>query len=67
MTLAATLLLGLGFANLPYGLMAVAAGGTYGVAGLLRGVAFSSLLGLSGATLFWLIALRPRRVSASAD
>jgi hypothetical protein len=61
LTLAETLLLGLGFGNLPYGLMAIAAGGTYGVEGLLRGVAFSSLLGLSGAALFWLIALRSRR------
>jgi hypothetical protein len=52
------LLFGLGFGNLSYALMALAAGGTYGLAGLARGVASSSLLGLSGATVFWAIAVR---------
>ena len=62
LTLRATLLFGLGFGNLPYILMALAAGGKYGLSGLLRGVGFSSLLGLSGAALFWFIALRPENV-----
>jgi hypothetical protein len=52
------LLFGLGFGNLPYVLLALAAGGTYGLAGLARGVAFSSLLGLVGSTVFWAMALR---------
>jgi hypothetical protein len=61
------LLFGLGFGNLPFVMLAVAAGGTYGVDGLLRGVAFSSMLGLTGATVFWAIALRrPRSTSGLA-
>ena len=62
LTLKETLVFGLGFGNLPYVLLAATAGGrTYGPAGLLRGLAFASLLGLSGAALFWIICLRPRR------
>jgi hypothetical protein len=54
-----TLLFGLGFATLSYAVTAIAAGGgTYGLAGLARGVAWSSLLGLAGATVFWAITLR---------
>jgi hypothetical protein len=53
------LLFGLGFGNLPYVLMAIAAGGTYGFTGFVRGVGFSSLLGLTGAATLWAIALRP--------
>lgn len=67
LTLGETLVFGLGFGNLPYVLMA-AAWGTHGQAGLLRGVAFASLLGLSGAALFWIMTLRPqksRHVAAS--
>ena len=61
LTLKETLMFGLGFGNLPYVLLAAAAGGkTYGPVGLLRGLAFASLLGLSGAALFWIITLRPR-------
>ena len=59
-SLAETLMFGIGFGILPYVLLAIAAGGTYGVTGLLRGVAFSSLLGLAGAAVFWAIAIRPR-------
>jgi len=59
LTLKAALVFGLGFGNLPYVLMAAAAGGTHGPSGLLRGLAFASLLGLSGAALFWIISLRP--------
>ena len=61
-TLTEALLFGLGFGNLPYFLMAVLAGGTYGIAGFVRGVAFSSLLGLGGAAVFWLIAIWPDKV-----
>ena len=62
LTLKETLLFGLGFGNLPYVLLAAAAGGrTYGPAGVLRGLAFASLLGLGGAALFWFITLRPRK------
>jgi hypothetical protein len=61
-TLTKTLLFGLGFGNLPYFLIAVFAGGTYGIAGFVRGVAFSSLLGLGGAAVFWLIAIRPDKI-----
>jgi hypothetical protein len=63
LSLREALLFGLGFGNLPYVLLAVAAGGTYGLAGLVRGVAFSSLLGLAGATVFWAIALRRQAAS----
>lgn len=61
-TLTTTLMFGLGFGNLPYVLFGAAAGGTYGVTGLLRGVMFSSLLGLVGAAVFWLIAIPPQTV-----
>jgi hypothetical protein len=54
------LMFGLAFANVPYVLSAIAAGGTYGVPGLLRGVLFSSLLGLAGSAVFWAIAIRSR-------
>jgi hypothetical protein len=58
LSLGETLLVGLGFGNLPYVLLAIAAGGTYGIAGLVRGVAFSSLLGVAGAAAFWAIVFR---------
>ncbi len=60
-TLRESLSFGLGFGILPYVLMGTAAGRTYGPSGLLRGLAFSSMLGLSGAAVFWVIALRPHR------
>ena len=50
---------GLGFGNLPFVVGALTAG-TQGSAGLVRGVAFSSLLGVAGAAVFWSIALRNR-------
>ena len=58
LTLVGTLLFGLAFGNLPYVLLALAAGGTYGLSGLVSGLAFSSLLGLTGAAAFWVIAVR---------
>jgi hypothetical protein len=54
------LLFGVAFGNAPYVLLAALTRGTYGIPGLLRGIAFSSLLGLCGAALFWLIVLRWR-------
>src|SRR5262245_22900664 len=62
LSLGQALLFGLGFGNLAYVVMAIAAGGTYGLPGLVRGVLFSSLLGLTGAVSFWLIALRRMRI-----
>jgi hypothetical protein len=62
LTLKKTLMFGLGFGNFPYVLLGVAAGDTYGVTGLLRGVTFSSLMGLVGAALFWLISVHPQTV-----
>jgi hypothetical protein len=68
LTLTTTLMFGLGFGNLPYVLFGVAAGGTYGVTGLLRGVMFSSVPGLVGAAVFWLISIQPQTVhSRRAD
>jgi hypothetical protein len=52
---------GVGFGNLPC-VLGVAAGSTYGREPILRGVAFSSLLGLTGAALFWFITLRPEKL-----
>ena len=48
---------GLGFGNLPFALGALMAG-TYGIAGFIRGMAFSSLLGIGCAAVFWCTALR---------
>ncbi len=53
-SVAQALLVGLGFANLPMVLGTVFAG-SYGVEAALRGFAFASLIGLAGATAFWLI------------
>jgi hypothetical protein len=56
-SLGEALLWGLGFGNAPMILGTVLAG-TYGAAGFVRGVAFSSLLGVTGAAVFWAIAIR---------
>jgi len=61
LTCVETFALGLGFGVIPYALMALAAGGTHGPAGLMRGLAFASVLGLSGAAMFWVIAIRPQK------
>jgi hypothetical protein len=50
---------GLGFGNLPFAFGALIAG-THGIAGFIRGAAFSSLLGVAGAAVFWYIALQSR-------
>jgi hypothetical protein len=65
LTLKETLVFGLGFGNLPYVLLAAAAGGAYGLPGRVRGIVFASLLGLSGAALFWIIAIRPQKSRAN--
>jgi hypothetical protein len=67
LTFVGALRFGLGFGILPYVLLGVAAGGkTYGPSGVLRGLLFSSVLGLIGAAVFWLIALRSHRVPRDA-
>jgi hypothetical protein len=57
-------LCGLLIGNVPF-LMGVLLAGTYGVAGFLRGSAFSSLLGMAGAATFWLVALRAPTVPSN--
>ena len=59
------LLFGFGFGNLPF-VVGTALAGAYGVTGFARGVAFSSLLGLTGAAAFWAIALREQQASSKA-
>jgi hypothetical protein len=66
LSLAETLMFGIGFGNLPYILLAIVAGGTYGLAGLLRGVLFASLLGMAGAASFWVIAIRPQKFGSGS-
>jgi hypothetical protein len=61
-SLGEAILFGLGFGNLPFALGTILAG-TYGVPGFVRGVVFSSLLGLAGAAAFWTIALRAQNLS----
>ena len=61
-SLGETLLIGVGFGDLPFAAGAILAG-TYGVPGVVRGLAFSSVLGLGGATAFWTIVLRGPDVS----
>jgi hypothetical protein len=56
-TLGEALLWGLLFGNAPM-VVGTLLAGSYGVAGFLRGVAFSSVLGAAGAGAFWTIALR---------
>lgn len=60
-TLSVTQVLGFGlvFGNLPVVLGTALTGGGYGPAGLLRGLAFASVIGAIGAAAFWLIAIRP--------
>jgi hypothetical protein len=60
LSLAATVGFGLVFGNVPFVPLAVVAG-TYGLAGLIRGLLFSSLLGAAGAAAFWFIAITRRR------
>jgi ABC-type Co2+ transport system permease subunit len=63
LTLIQALLFGLGFANLPVVLGTVLTRGGYGVAGVLRGLAFASLIGLAGTAAFWVISIRGRDIS----
>jgi hypothetical protein len=59
------LLCGFGFGNLPF-VLGTVLGGSYGVAGFVRGMAFSSLLGLIGAAVFWAIAIRGQTVDGDS-
>jgi hypothetical protein len=54
-------LYGLLFGNLPI-IFGTALAGAYGIEGFLRGVAFASVLGVAGAAVFWLIAIRPKQI-----
>ena len=56
-SLGMAVLFGIGFGNLPT-LFGTLTAGTYGVNGLVRVVAFASLVGAMGAAAFWSIALR---------
>jgi hypothetical protein len=59
LSLGDSLLFGLAFGNLTYVLLVVATGWRVsGVASLMQGVAFSSLLGLTSASAFWFLTLR---------
>lgn len=56
-----SLLFGLTFGNLTYFLLVAATGWRiYSATNLMQGMAFSSLLGLTGAAAFWFLALRRR-------
>jgi len=66
LTLAQALLIGLGFANSPVVLGTVLTSGGYGAEGALRGLVFASLIGLSGATAFWVISIRGRDLRRDA-
>jgi hypothetical protein len=60
LTFGDTLLWGVAFGNLPFVVLALAAGGVRdGFDGIVRGVLFSSLLGVAGAAVFWAVVLRP--------
>ena len=63
-TLPTVFLFGLGFGNLPVVLGTVLSGGS-GPAGLLRAHAFGSLLGVTGAAVFWLVSVRGVRDAGS--
>lgn len=60
-TLGRAALFGVLFGNLPVVIRSIVAG-SYGPAGAVRASIFGTFLGVSGATLFWLIAIRGRSV-----
>jgi hypothetical protein len=62
-SLADSLLFGLAFGMVTYVvlLLVLAGGRTYGLPGLLRGLLCSCAIAVTGAAVFWVIALRPRR------
>jgi hypothetical protein len=64
-SLAEALCIGFAIGNAPMAIGSLLAG-TYGAEGLVRGIAMSTVLGLGGAAVFWLIALRPHRVDLPA-
>lgn len=63
LTMQRTVLFGFGFGNVTYLFLAVllARGRFYGSEGVLGGLVLSSILGVAGAAVFWVIALRPQR------
>ena len=65
-TLAQALLFGLGFANVPV-VVGAAAAGVYGPSGALRAVVFASLIGVSGAAVFWGVSIRGRDFSRGEE
>jgi hypothetical protein len=64
-SLGEALVFGFGFGNLPLILGTVLAGG-HSVVGFVRGMAFSSLLGLTGAAVFWAVAIRRQKVDSNS-
>jgi len=62
LSLAVALAFGVGFGNLPIVLGTVLSGGA-GAGGLLRTHLFASLIGVTGAAVFWIISIRGRDFS----
>lgn len=56
-TLAQSLLFGLAFGNVPVALGGTSAG-FHGLSGAFRAIAFASVIGITGAAVFWVISLR---------
>jgi hypothetical protein len=56
-TLAQSLLFGLAFGNVPVALGGMSAG-FHGLSGAFRAIAFASVIGITGAAVFWAISLR---------
>src|SRR5262245_56061758 len=65
-SLSQALLYGLGIGNLPMILGTIVLG-AYGIEGFVRGVLFSSVLGMACAAMFWVIALRGQQVETGVS
>lgn len=61
-----TLLFGVGFGNLPIVIGTVLAG-SYGPIPFLKSIVFASLVGVTGAAVFWAISIRGRDFSRDPD
>jgi len=57
---------GLVFGNIPL-IFGTLLAGSYGVGGFVRGMAFSSLLGVAGAAAFWAIAIRGEKFHGNPE
>jgi len=66
LTFAQTLIFGVAFGNLPI-VIGTVLGGSYGLMPFLRSVVFASLVGLTGAAVFWAISVRGRDFSRDPD